>query len=224
LIELLVVITILALLFLLIAHPASKAQSKAKRAQCLHNLRQIGVAMHNFVSEKGVYPPLIGGTNSDTPGTWVRLIQRGGFGTSNPSSNYFHQGVWRCPTSPAKNDDGLRSYAYNAYGAGNIRSAPLGLGSRFDPNQLFIPIRESDVSTPSDMFAIGDSAGGVILTRGPVYNWAKLDARHDGYWDLLFCDGHVAGLPLKQVFMDTSDAALARWNRDHLPHRELISR
>ena len=39
----------------------------------------------------------------------------------------------------------------------------------------------------------------------------------------VFCDGHVESPTLKFLFEDTSDAALARWNRDHLPHREKLS-
>jgi prepilin-type processing-associated H-X9-DG protein len=41
--------------------------------------------------------------------------------------------------------------------------------------------------------------------------------------NVVFCDGHVESPTLKFLFEDTSDAALARWNRDHLPHREKLS-
>jgi hypothetical protein len=37
------------------------------------------------------------------------------------------------------------------------------------------------------------------------------------------CDVHVESPTLKFLFEDTRDAALARWNRDHLPHREKLS-
>jgi prepilin-type processing-associated H-X9-DG protein len=42
--------------------------------------------------------------------------------------------------------------------------------------------------------------------------------------NVVFCDGHVESPTLKFLFADTSDAALARWNRGHLPRREKLSR
>ena len=39
---------------------------------------------------------------------------------------------------------------------------------------------------------------------------------------VVFCDGYVESPTLQFLFEDTSDAALARWNRDHLPHREKL--
>ena len=48
-------------------------------------------------------------------------------------------------------------------------------------------------------------------------------ARHQGKANVVFCDGHVESPTLQFLFADTSDAALSRWNRDHLPHREKLS-
>ena len=47
-------------------------------------------------------------------------------------------------------------------------------------------------------------------------------ARHLAKANVVFCDGHVESPTLKSLFEDTTDAALVRWNRDHLPHRELL--
>jgi len=46
--------------------------------------------------------------------------------------------------------------------------------------------------------------------------------RHQGKANVVFCDRHVEAPTLKFLFEDTSDAALVRWNRDHLPHRERL--
>jgi prepilin-type processing-associated H-X9-DG protein len=46
--------------------------------------------------------------------------------------------------------------------------------------------------------------------------------RHQGKVNVAFCDGHVESPPLKFVFQNTNDAALVRWNRDHLPHRDKL--
>jgi prepilin-type processing-associated H-X9-DG protein len=48
-------------------------------------------------------------------------------------------------------------------------------------------------------------------------------ARHQGKANVVFCDGHVESPTLQFLFEDTSDEALSRWNRDHLPHREKLS-
>ena len=40
---------------------------------------------------------------------------------------------------------------------------------------------------------------------------------------MIFCDGHVESPTLQFLFADTSDVALSRQNRDHLPHREKLS-
>jgi prepilin-type processing-associated H-X9-DG protein len=47
--------------------------------------------------------------------------------------------------------------------------------------------------------------------------------RRQGKANVVFCDGHVESPTLQFLFEDTSDAALSRWNRDHLPHREKLS-
>jgi prepilin-type processing-associated H-X9-DG protein len=46
--------------------------------------------------------------------------------------------------------------------------------------------------------------------------------RHDGQWNMVFCDGHVAGFKIKPMFDYHRDSVLQHWNRDHLPHRELV--
>src|SRR5579883_209719 len=57
LIELLVVIAIIAVLIALLLPAVQAAREAARRAQCANNLKQIGIALHNYHDTVGTFPP-----------------------------------------------------------------------------------------------------------------------------------------------------------------------
>ncbi|HEY4984877.1 MAG TPA: prepilin-type N-terminal cleavage/methylation domain-containing protein [Verrucomicrobiae bacterium] len=171
--------------------------------------------------------------------------------SSSHEVSFGSKGIWKC--SSAKRPvawpptSGYTSYGYNTYGilgkAGVgtntlVHWDSLGIGRQFGNSLLSSPpVSESEVVSPSEMMALGDGffgnnsfveGGSSVLLRvyeKPPYLWDTKEPflRHRGKANVVFCDGHVESPTLKFLFEDTSDAALVRWNRDHLPHREKLS-
>src|SRR6476660_7045106 len=100
LIELLVVIAIIAVLIALLLPAVQAAREAARRAQCTNNLKQLGLAVHNYHSTYNVLP---------AEDMWMGAT--GGSGTGNSSWGW--NASWPICLLPNPEQGPL----YNAYNA-----------------------------------------------------------------------------------------------------------
>jgi prepilin-type N-terminal cleavage/methylation domain-containing protein/prepilin-type processing-associated H-X9-DG protein len=101
LIELLVVISIIALLIALLLPAVQAAREAARRAQCVNNLKQVGIAMHNYHDVAGSLPP---GHRGTIAGTWQVFILP--YLDGNPLFNAYNSyGSYMLPDNVTKNPD-----------------------------------------------------------------------------------------------------------------------
>ena len=246
--EMLVVIAIIGILAALVLPTLFAAKTRAQRIQCVHNLHQLGAGLQVILENNHGYPVMATATNGGYPEkgipwlTWPHILEHEGFGIAKPEAEFFEKGVWLCPSArwSPKILNGPVPPAYYGYNRCGIipfsvmnATNDFGLQGHYNADvHVARSIQESEVAVPSDMMAIGDSFyGSVEFTRGKLGEGTPADdmltygntlTRHQAKANVAFCDGHVESPTLIFLFKDTSDAALVRWNRDHLPHRDRL--
>ena len=239
LIELLVVVSIVAILAGLLLPAVAKAKTAALTARCAGNLRQIGLADSLYVLDTGVHPLQF----DKRPGnvayrfwsTWLEPYSSQTYldplyrcpAYPKPHSTYIvgpGPGAYRGPVG---------SYDMNALGSVGPSLPPLGPGRAGSSSIDQRPVREAEVVLPADLILFGDSAIS-FLFRGsdsqlcfsdalyyypqevhqPGQRVEKAEAnRHNGRFNLVFCDNHVEAQTRARLFTNTIGNT-RRWNRD----------
>src|SRR3954449_6706014 len=116
LIELLVVIAIIAVLIALLLPAVQAAREAARRAQCVNNLKQVGLAMHNYHDSNLILPP---GHRSAVFGTFQTFILP--YLEQTPLANsYNHNGRYWAPGTTSGGSNGNANTEFRYGGVVNL--------------------------------------------------------------------------------------------------------
>jgi prepilin-type N-terminal cleavage/methylation domain-containing protein len=206
LIELLVVISIIAVLMSLILPAVQSAREAGRRTQCLNNIRNLALAIHNSASGRAGGLPYLDEGGSNWPVSLLQFLDRNDLATQPGYNNNIAVNVFTCPNdiNNFQKNNGL-SYGLNA-GYGNFVPTPAATSQT-----TFQTVTETNAKsgTPSS-FHSGYDIGWVSGASFPATTAADADCARDMgvFFRQLALDG--AGNPTVYPYTDSFRMTLDR--------------
>ncbi|PAW77919.1 MAG: hypothetical protein B9S32_09795 [Verrucomicrobia bacterium Tous-C9LFEB] len=216
LMELLVVMAILSVLIALLLPAVKNMREGARRAECVHNLKQIASALFTYASDHdGMLPPV--STSWPPPGqdyTWGKAIwEYAGYSSSAFQFKVFDlcqlppakgKNIFRCPSmkfavkNPRANEINSNKFSYGLNSGPLTMAADLPWSARWTtPIRLNLATYATRTVMVAEVsFPLGDWSG---------YNeyWGLIS--HTAGANFLFYDGHVEWMSLSTVPTSASD-------------------
>ena len=163
LIELLVVIAIIAVLIALLLPAVQSAREAARRIQCVNNLKQVGLAIHNYVSASNSLPSGVVFNSSVAP------CSGSGFGKSCQNTTWF---VLTLPFIEGGNLFNTFNFAIGSEGPMALTGYPYA----YSVNSTVLTTHIGFFQCPSDTektFDIASSTVGAVLSSAPKLSVTK---------------------------------------------------
>jgi len=214
--EILIVVTIIAILAALLFPIYSRSRELARRSACQSNMKQIGLAIKQYQQDYNQkFPPRYSGTSAAVPDknplNWRVLLYPYAKSTQ----------VFRCPSNPEKETSATDmtiapagtpdmpvSYSCN-YNSGT------GLGVFANYNG-WDTVSDSMLFYPASTIMVAETTTTrPDIDMDDIEMFGKLYAGHMGFTNYLFTDGHAKAMKPLQTYFTGEDKISNMWHRDH---------